>query len=422
MPKRPTWTREMTSQELLQLENDTFLQWRRELSKFENLAMTPFEKNINIWRQLWRVVERSALVVQIVDARNIEFFRNQELEDWVLELGKLNMLVINKSDLLTKMQRVEWALYLNSLGINHCFFSCFQEENTKSGMGGLKTDGEILSPQQLLQHLRAECNYQPTDSMHENPIIGFVGYPNVGKSSTINSILGQQSVRVGSTPGKTKHFQTIQLEEFILCDCPGLVFPKLVNTSAECVLNGVFPIDQLRDPYPSSNLLVKKIPKLHFQNLYNILIDTRDKEGMIVERECTGQELLASYARHRGYTRPSQGQPDESKAARIILKDYVKGKLLFVEPPPGGDSMKFNTQFYLEKPVIVDGNSNDSAAKTKSVFDESFFQHKRIGVRTVEENGIIGVKYPHLKQQVLGDKKHKKEKRKKVRDYWTATE
>jgi len=36
---------------------------------------------------------------------------------------------------------------------------------------------------------------------------GFIGYPNVGKSSTINKLLNSKKVRVSETPGKTKHFQ-----------------------------------------------------------------------------------------------------------------------------------------------------------------------------------------------------------------------
>lgn len=38
--------------------------------------------------------------------------------------------------------------------------------------------------------------------------VGLVGYPNVGKSSTINSLLQSKKVSVSATPGKTKHFQT----------------------------------------------------------------------------------------------------------------------------------------------------------------------------------------------------------------------
>lgn len=39
--------------------------------------------------------------------------------------------------------------------------------------------------------------------------IGMVGYPNVGKSSTINSLMQEKKVPVSATPGKTKHFQVI---------------------------------------------------------------------------------------------------------------------------------------------------------------------------------------------------------------------
>lgn len=41
--------------------------------------------------------------------------------------------------------------------------------------------------------------------------IGLVGYPNVGKSSTINTLLLNKKVSVSSTPGKTKHFQVSYL-------------------------------------------------------------------------------------------------------------------------------------------------------------------------------------------------------------------
>ena len=40
-------------------------------------------------------------------------------------------------------------------------------------------------------------------------MIGMVGFPNVGKSSTINALLGNKKTSVSSTPGKTKHFQVI---------------------------------------------------------------------------------------------------------------------------------------------------------------------------------------------------------------------
>jgi large subunit GTPase 1 len=40
-----------------------------------------------------------------------------------------------------------------------------------------------------------------------------IGYPNVGKSSTINRIIGAKKTSVSATPGKTKHFQTLVVDE-----------------------------------------------------------------------------------------------------------------------------------------------------------------------------------------------------------------
>jgi len=85
----------------------TFWSGRYSLQEKEDFLLTPFERNIEVWRQLWRVIERSDLVVQIVDARNPLFFRSSDLERYVKEVDekKKNLLLINKADLLTAEQR-----------------------------------------------------------------------------------------------------------------------------------------------------------------------------------------------------------------------------------------------------------------------------------------------------------------------------
>jgi large subunit GTPase 1 len=42
--------------------------------------------------------------------------------------------------------------------------------------------------------------------------------------------------------------------------------------------------------------------------------------------------------------RSGQGNPDESRSARYVLKDYVNGKLLFCHPPPDISDQDFNQQ------------------------------------------------------------------------------
>jgi large subunit GTPase 1 len=100
-----------------------FLDWRRALADMEEKAfgekeITPFEKNIEIWRQLWRVVERSDVIVQIVDARNPLLFRCPDLDQYVKEVDtrKRCVLMINKADYLSRHARKEWVKYLKSQG------------------------------------------------------------------------------------------------------------------------------------------------------------------------------------------------------------------------------------------------------------------------------------------------------------------
>lgn len=109
----------------------------------------------------------------------------------------------------------------------------------------------------MLKRESSRCQVKVENSKLE-PVVGMVGYPNVGKSSVINALLGKKQVAVAAMPGKTRYLQTIFInpsddaptgEDFrrlCLCDCPGLVFPSFTNSQAELVCAGVIPIDHLR--------------------------------------------------------------------------------------------------------------------------------------------------------------------------------
>jgi large subunit GTPase 1 len=108
IPRRPEWTTEMSAEELDQIEKDRFIEWRRDIANIEEsnsqLEISPFEKNLEVWRQLWRVIERSQLLIQIVDARNPYFFYSEDLEKYIEKKGdgKQYIVLLNKADFLTE--------------------------------------------------------------------------------------------------------------------------------------------------------------------------------------------------------------------------------------------------------------------------------------------------------------------------------
>lgn len=410
VPRRPHWDETTTPQELDRQERASLLDWRRglaDLQENDDLLMTPFERNLEVWRQLWRVIERSDLVVQIVDARNPLLFRSEDLEKYVKEVNpkKNNLLLVNKADMMTLPQREAWADYFEQAGVNYKFFSAslakalneaadmeesvddeitpppskteskhtngedrlakeadkldlqdtvddaeewFSEEDLeedKDQRTRILTVGEL---EELFLANAPEIETTNGESLRKTQI-GLVGYPNVGKSSTINALIGAKKVSVSSTPGKTKHFQTIHLSpDVVLCDCPGLVFPNFATTKAELVCNGILPIDQLREFTGPAGLVAQRIPQAFFEALYGVKVHTRP-----IEEGGTGlptaEEILVAYAIARGFAKTGQGQPDESRAARYILKDYVSGKLLFCHPPPSDppiDPREYNHELY----------------------------------------------------------------------------
>lgn len=125
----------MTAQEIELQENHAFLEWRRDIASMEEnnvtLAITPFEKNIEMWKQLWRVIEKSDLLLQIVDARNPYFYYCPDLEKYIQEVGqqKQFILLINKADFLSDELLRHWNNYFTEKGIKHVFFSARREQD-----------------------------------------------------------------------------------------------------------------------------------------------------------------------------------------------------------------------------------------------------------------------------------------------------
>uniref|UniRef100_A0A670ZU06 Large subunit GTPase 1 homolog n=1 Tax=Pseudonaja textilis TaxID=8673 RepID=A0A670ZU06_PSETE len=489
IPRRPPWDEQTSPAALNQAERDSFLRWRRQLAwleEEENLLLTPFERNLDFWRQLWRVLERSDVVVQIVDARNPLLFRCPDLERYAKEISpeKENLLLLNKADLLGEEQRSAWARFFEREGAHVVFWSALAEGNRlgaspkeletveaarfslkeeQSAQGGSPSgtqqesdteeeagdvyedceeeeeeeeeawltcseDGEQESPRVPVGRGRAELSQLAPPVRNSSRLVqreelleifravhagrrkvregeltvGLVGYPNVGKSSTINTLLGKKKVSVSTTPGRTKHFQTLFVEPSLcLCDCPGLVMPSFVSTKAEMVCSGILPIDQLRDHVPPVSLICQRIPRPVLEATYGISI-LRPREDEDPDRTPTPEELLSALGCMRGFM-TDHGQPDQPRSARLVLKDYVKGKLLYCHPPPGTDAELFQRGLQRLRPskaaaAATQRNGEQPpgrGAKAKQVenpVDAAFFRQEN--VQALTRGNRAGLGYP----------------------------
>lgn len=400
VPRRPTWSSAISAEELRKHENDAFLEWRRSLATAEeddDVSLTPFEKNLNVWRQLWRVLERSHAVAQIVDARDPLLYRCHDLEAYVLEIHpqKRNLLLLNKADLVPQWLLKRWSDYLRSAGIAFVFFSAeandelakndtfapFDSESESAGGPEYDADfvdethphhegahvpeadvtdkGEhernitggneaplMTSAIGLLDFLEehaakskeamedeGDCDGQYLIPRADRPVVGLVGYPNVGKTSTLNALLGRKRAATSGTPGKTKHFQTINARESLrIADSPGLVFPQFASSKAELVAAAVLPIDKLTDILSPVSLIASRVSRAELERGYNMRLP-KPLPHENRNRQPTAAELMDGLAQARGYIR-DRGVPDQSRAGKALLRDYASGKIAFCFQPP----------------------------------------------------------------------------------------
>lgn len=109
----------------------------------------------------------------------------------------------------------------------------------------------------------------------------------------------------------------------------GLVFPQIAQSKAEMVSAGVIPIDRLVDVHAPVQVVADKMGYRGIEKSYGVTLPRT--EG---RHSPLAAEFLAAVATGRGWVRHG-GLPDETRTGRMILKDYVNGKLLSVSLPPG---------------------------------------------------------------------------------------
>uniref|UniRef100_A0A8C5QW57 G protein nucleolar 3 like n=1 Tax=Leptobrachium leishanense TaxID=445787 RepID=A0A8C5QW57_9ANUR len=306
----------------------------KELAKRRNLDT--FQKDI-LKRQRefeQKVVEAADVILEVLDARDPLGCRCPQVEQAVVQSGthKKLVLVLNKIDLVSKPIVEKWLKYLRNEFPTVAFKASTQQQNknlqqsrvpvTQASQDLLST-GACIGADSLMKLLGNYCRNLDIKTAIS---VGVVGFPNVGKSSLINSLKRARACNVGATPGVTKCLQEVHLDKHIkLLDCPGIVMATATSDAA-MILRNCVKIEQLLDPVGPVEAILRRCNKEQIMQHYKVT-DFRNT-----------LEFLAMLAKRQGKLKKG-GTPDHDKAAKSVLTDWVSGKISYFTHPPETHTM-----------------------------------------------------------------------------------
>lgn len=149
-----------------------------------------------------------------------------------------------------------------------------------------------------------------------------VGYPNTGKSSIINTLRKKKVCVVAPIAGETKVWQYITLMKRIyMIDCPGIVPPNQDDTDEDLLLRGSVRVENVEYPAQYIEAVLKRVQPRHLQRTYDI--KDYDDGVMFLEQLCRKSGRLLK-----------GGEADIDGAAKMVLNDWIRGKIPWFTPPP----------------------------------------------------------------------------------------
>ena len=178
--------------------------------------------------------------------------------------------------------------------------------------------------------------------------VGLIGYPNTGKSSIINTLRKKKVAKVAPIPGETKVWQYVTLMKRIyLIDCPGVVPPKELDTPQDILLKGVVRVENVENPEQYVAAALGKCKKKHVLKTYEM------------ENYVDHTDFLEQLARKGGRLLKG-GEADVDGVAKMVLNDFLRGKLPWFTPLPAIAGASGTTTISEEKPA---GDAADAGSK-----------------------------------------------------------
>lgn len=247
------------------------------------------------------------VVLEIIDARIPLSSKNPDIPKFAK--NKKRIVVLNKSDLVTKNDLEKWKNY-------------FLEKDFADGVVEMsaETGYNLSSLYKEIDLLTKEKNDRLKAKGLKNIAtrIMIVGIPNVGKSRLINRIVGKNATGVGNRPGFTRGKQWVKLKEgYELLDTPGILWPKFENKQVgiNLAITGAIRDEIL----PIEEVAVAFLKFMIDNNKYNEI-----EKNYKLQSEDKTEELfyiLENIALRMGMLKKG-GIPNSNQAAFTLIRDY----------------------------------------------------------------------------------------------------
>jgi ribosome biogenesis GTPase A len=116
IPIRPSYNEQMTKGEVDNQEEEYFRNYLHNITTICNSSgkqINQFENNLNVWRQLWRVIERSDILLILVDCRWPQYNFPVALYHYITSINKPSLMVLTKVDLVSKEYIDKWIVWFH---------------------------------------------------------------------------------------------------------------------------------------------------------------------------------------------------------------------------------------------------------------------------------------------------------------------
>lgn len=291
-----------------------------------------------IWNELYKVIDSSDVVIHVLDARDPMGTRCRSVEEYMKKETphKHLIYVLNKCDLVPTWVAAAWVKHLSKERPTLAFHASITNSFGKGS---------------LIQLLR---QFSQLHKERKQISVGFIGYPNTGKSSIINTLRKKKVCQVAPIPGETKVWQYITLmKRIFLIDCPGIVPPSTKDTEEDILFRGVVRVEHVSHPENFIPGVLKRCQRKHLERTYEI-------SGW---KDAT--EFIEMLARKQGRLLKG-GEPDESGIAKQILNDFNRGKIPWFVMPPDREA-KGDTNETTKRKADDDGETTGEVLQERDI-------------------------------------------------------